>query len=108
MRVTVLPRLQVLDPLTDLELPDGATAADAARAAAARLGWRAAERLPRLAGFGAPFDRCLRAGRALEPGAALEEGDVVTYVRVELVAEGWKIEDALGSDDDGDSDDSDA
>ncbi|KIZ01069.1 hypothetical protein MNEG_6896, partial [Monoraphidium neglectum] len=112
MRITVQPRLQVeswslywkesmdtktqvLDPLTDLELPAGATAADLARAAAERLGWRPAGKLLRLEGFSGPWDRCLLNGRLLGEGEALEEagvkeGDAVTYVRVELMAEGWK------------------
>lgn len=113
LRVAVQPRLQaedwslywkepmrtrtaVLDDLGDLDLPEGATPSDLAAAAARRLGWRPAARLARLEGFSAPFERCLLRGRLLDMGAPLEQqgvkdGDAVTYVRIELVAEGWKV-----------------
>jgi hypothetical protein len=86
----------VLDPLHDLELPEDATVADLAAAAAARLGWRPAAKLLRLPGFDGAWDRCLLAGRLLDPkqglvAAGVKAGDAVTYVRVELVAEGWKV-----------------
>lgn len=82
--------------MPDVDLPAGATPADLAAAAAERLGWQPAGRLLRLEGFAGPWDRCLVSGKLLEEGVSLEEagvkeGDAVTYVRVELLAEGWKV-----------------
>ncbi len=63
---------------------------------AAQLGWPPEDGLTRLEGFTSPWQRALCRGRALAPDATLaqaglSEGDVVTVVRVELVAEGWKV-----------------
>lgn len=88
--------MQVLDPLPDLDVLDGTKVSEVARLAAEHLGWRPAGKLLRLEGFKGPWDRCLLAGKLLEADAELvaagvKEGDVVTYVLVELVAEGWKV-----------------
>lgn len=121
MRVTVRPRLQVedwslywkesmrttttvLDDIEDLDVPDGATASDLAALAAARLGWRPIARheaATRLEGFEGPMERCLVGGRLVGASRALADvgvggaeggaAAVVVLVRVELVAEGWKV-----------------
>lgn len=86
----------MLEPLVDFEIPDAATPADLAAAAAAALGWRPAAKLLRLEGFTGAWDRCLAAGKLLDERTSLVEagvgeGCVITYVRIELVAEGWKV-----------------
>jgi hypothetical protein len=63
------------------------------------LGWRPAEGCVRLEGFTAPWERALAGGRELSGGSTLEQagladGGSLAVVRTELVAQGWKIEDA--------------
>lgn len=65
---------------------------------AAQLNWPPEDGLVRLDKFEEPWQRALCRGRLLAPDATLAdagvgEGDVVTVVRIELLAEGWKITD---------------
>lgn len=88
--------MQLLPDIPDFEVPDGATTADLMAAAAKQLQLPPAPKLVPLPGFAAPWERALLAGRPLAPGdrlrdAGVAEGGVVTYVRVELLAEGWKV-----------------
>jgi hypothetical protein len=63
---------------------------------AAHVGWPPEDGLTRLPGFTGAWQRTLCKGRELQPShtlaqAGLADGAVVTVVRVELVAEGWKV-----------------
>eukprot|EP00879_Flechtneria_rotunda_P002667 GHRR01002872.1.p1 GENE.GHRR01002872.1~~GHRR01002872.1.p1 ORF type:complete len:164 (+),score=41.56 GHRR01002872.1:298-789(+) len=65
---------------------------------AAHLGWPPEDGLTRLQGFTDAWQRTLCKGRLLNPesslaAAGIHEGDTITVVRVELVAEGWQIQD---------------
>lgn len=63
---------------------------------AAHVGWPPEDGLTSLAGFTGPWQRALCKGRVLQPSdtlqaAGLTDEATVTVVRVELVAEGWKV-----------------
>ncbi|KAF6264957.1 hypothetical protein COO60DRAFT_1634011 [Scenedesmus sp. NREL 46B-D3] len=65
-----------------------------------KLNWPPEDGLVRLENFKDPWQRALCRGWLLAPDATLTDagvadGDVVTVVRIELVAEGWKIKDEL-------------
>jgi len=67
------------------------------------LGWRSVEDCVRLEGFTAQWERALAGGRELSGGSTLEQagladGGSLAVVRIELVAQGWKIEDADDTD----------
>ena len=60
------------------------------------MGWAPEASLTRLPGFTGAWQRALHKGRYLEPQdtlskAGLADQAVVTVVRVELIAEGWKV-----------------
>lgn len=72
-----------------------------AKQVAAHCGWPPEDGLTKLPGFSGPWQRALCRGRVLKPDdtlqqAGLVEGATVTVVRVELVAEGWKVRGAHG------------
>ena len=84
--------------LADVELDAdaSATVASLMDRLAARMGWSPEDGLTRLDGFTAPWQRALHRGRELLPtqtlaDAGLADNAVVTIVRIELVAEGWKV-----------------
>jgi hypothetical protein len=63
---------------------------------AAHAGWPPEDGLTSLPGFSGPWQRALCKGRVLQPThtlqqAGLTDASVVTVVRIELVAEGWKV-----------------
>eukprot|EP00878_Enallax_costatus_P019704 GHUV01020796.1.p1 GENE.GHUV01020796.1~~GHUV01020796.1.p1 ORF type:complete len:131 (+),score=40.29 GHUV01020796.1:259-651(+) len=77
---------------------------------AAQLGWAPEDGLTRLDGFTDPWQRALCRGRVLRSddtlaAAGIAEGDVVTVVRIELIAEGWKIKDDYSLTDSDEEDD---
>ncbi len=110
MRVTVQPRLQTetwslywkesMNTKTDcldathVEVDDGATVAQLKAKAAQQLGWQPEDELLRLDGFSDPWERALYRGRLMTGDAKLaeacakDESPVITFVRIELVAEG--------------------
>lgn len=112
MKLVIQPRVQVetwslywkesmktdtlcLEALT-VEVGPAMTVQQLMEVAADKVGWQSEDKLLRLEGFKDPWQRALCAGRHLLPQAALadvdmSDGSVVTLVRVELVAEGWKV-----------------
>jgi hypothetical protein len=63
---------------------------------AAHVGWPPEDGLTTLPGFQGPWQRALSKGRVLQPTdtlqqAGLVDGATVTVVRIELIAEGWKV-----------------
>eukprot|EP01025_Chloroclados_australasicus_P038567 TRINITY_DN3978_c0_g1_i2.p3 TRINITY_DN3978_c0_g1~~TRINITY_DN3978_c0_g1_i2.p3 ORF type:complete len:136 (-),score=21.63 TRINITY_DN3978_c0_g1_i2:227-634(-) len=59
--------------------------------------WEPVDSLLRLEGFNDPWERAIFRGRELQMESSLQEneikdGDVLTVIRCELVAEGWRIE----------------
>lgn len=126
--VEILPRLQkerwslywkesmstetkCLESIT-LETQPGATGQDLLRDTAKKLGWPPSSQLLKLDGFKGPWERVLVAGREIGMDETLEaasvtDGAKLTVVRVELIAEGWKIsqeDDLLSSSSDEDDD----
>jgi len=70
---------------------------------AAHVGWPPEDGLTRLPGFTGQWQRALCKGRELQPQATLRQAGVadaaaVTVVRVELLAEGWKVSISTQSD----------
>eukprot|EP00882_Tetradesmus_deserticola_P015533 GHRQ01016552.1.p1 GENE.GHRQ01016552.1~~GHRQ01016552.1.p1 ORF type:complete len:130 (+),score=42.85 GHRQ01016552.1:225-614(+) len=92
---------QCLEAVTmNVDDPGSSTVAALMDKLAAQLSWPPEDGLVRLQNFQEPWQRALCRGRLLAPDATLTDagvadGDVVTVVRIELVAEGWKIKDEL-------------
>lgn len=85
-----------LAPITLKGLAADSTVADLQSKAAQQLKWPDVGTLLPLEGFSGPWERSICKGRALNPEATLAEAGladqaVVTFVRIELVAEGWKV-----------------
>jgi hypothetical protein len=60
------------------------------------LKWRPTDTIPKLEGFKGPWERVLHKGRLLKfdstlAAAGIQPGSPLTVVRVQLLAEGWKV-----------------
>eukprot|EP01023_Acetabularia_acetabulum_P039858 TRINITY_DN38466_c0_g1_i1.p2 TRINITY_DN38466_c0_g1~~TRINITY_DN38466_c0_g1_i1.p2 ORF type:complete len:136 (-),score=15.75 TRINITY_DN38466_c0_g1_i1:64-471(-) len=67
------------------------------------LGWQSVNTLIRLEGFKEPWERVIYSGRELSLQNAvnqvgISDGSVLTVIRKELVAEGWRIEGDISDD----------
>lgn len=80
-----------------LKVDPAATTPDQLLALVAKeKGWSSSQDLLRLEGFNDPWERVIFQGRELKAGASLAEqgvgdGAVVTTVRRQLIADGWKV-----------------
>lgn len=86
-----------LDKLT-LTLDPSSSVQDLLKLVAETLKWRPTDTIPKLEGFKGPWERVLCKGRLLKLESSLEAsgiqpGTPLTVVRVQLLAEGWKIKD---------------
>jgi hypothetical protein len=91
-KTTILPDISLL--IDEAEVTQ--TLSHLTSLAAKTLGWQPVEKLSRLPGFTAPFDRVLQRGRELDLATEigkleLDLSQPLVFVRTMLKADGWSI-----------------